>query len=70
MKEALMLELKLVEFALPREKRRNKTALHNPMKLSEVQKMYPEIPLVYYINGIPLYEPANVDEDEVGNVAV
>ena len=70
MEDALKLELKLAEFALPREKRRNKTALYNPMKLSEVQKLYPEIPLVDYINGITLYEPANVDEDEVVNVAV
>ena len=70
MEEALRLELQLAEFALPREQRRNKTALYNPMTLKEVQKFYPELPLVDYINGITLYEPANVDEDEVVNVAV
>ena len=70
MKEALMLELKLSEFSLPREKRRNKTALYNPMTLAEVQKMYPEVPLVSYINAVTDYEPANVAEDEVVNVAV
>jgi len=70
LEDALRLELKLAEFALPREKRRNKTALYNPMPLKYVQEMYPEIPLVKYINDITLYEPANVDEDEIVNVAV
>ena len=70
MKEALRLELKLAEFSLPREKRRNKTALDNPMSLAEVQKMYPEVPFVSYINNKTGYDPANVTEDEVVNVAV
>merc|ERR1719189_121985 len=62
--------LRLVELALPKEARRNKTALYNPMPLRAVQEMYPELPLVEYVNGITLYEPANVDEDEIVNVAV
>ena len=70
MEEALKLELKLVEFALPREKRRNKTALYNPMSLSEIQKMYPELPLLEYINGINLYKDSFATENEVLNVAV
>ena len=70
MEDALRFELDLVKFNLPREERRNKTALYNPMPLTEVQKMYPEIPLVNYINGITLYEPSNVVEDEIVNVAV
>ena len=70
MKEALMLELKLVEFALPREERRNKTALHNPMALSEVQELYPEFPMVPYINELLDYEPSNIDSAEIVNVAV
>merc|ERR550517_983299 len=70
MKEALMLELKLVEFALPREKRRNKTALHNPMALSEVQKLYPEFPMESYINTMIDYEPSTIDSSEIVNVAV
>ena len=70
LKEALMLELKLVEFALPREERRNTTALHNPMALSEVQKMYPEFPMVSYINDLIDYEPSNIDSTEIVNVAV
>ena len=70
MKEALMLEIKLSEFSLPREKRRNKTALYNPMTLAEVQKMYPEVPLVSSINAVIDYEPANIDSTEIVNVAV
>ena len=70
MKESLLLELRLAEFSLPREERRNKTALYNPMSLAEVQEMYPELPLVSYINNITGYEPANVDEDEVVDVTV
>ena len=70
MKEALMLELKLVEITLPREERRNKTALHNPMALSEVQKIYPEFPMVSYINDLIGYEPSNIDSTEIVNVAV
>ena len=62
--------LQLVELALPKEARRNKTALYNPMPLRAVQEMYPELPLVEYVNGITLYEPANVDEDEVDNVTI
>ena len=59
-----------MELALPKEERRNKTALYNPMPLRAVQEMYPELPLVEYVNGITLYEPANVDEDEVDNVTI
>ena len=59
-----------MELALPKEERRNKTALYNPMPLRAVQEMYPELPLVEYVNGITLYEPANVDEDEVDNVTL
>ena len=59
-----------MELALPKEERRNKTALYNPMPLRAVQEMYPELPLVEYVNGITLYEPANVDEDEVDNSAI
>ena len=70
MKEALMLELKLAEFALPREERRNKTALYNPTRLGELQKSYPEVPLVKYINAVTGYSPADVTEEEIVNVAV
>ena len=70
MKEALQLELQLVQFALPREERRNKTALYNPTTLAELQKEYPELPLVKYINAVTGYKPADVTEEEIVNVAV
>ena len=71
MKEALEFELKLAEISLPREKRRNKTALYNPMTLKEVQQLYPEIPLIAYTNDIlGGGEELKVDENEVVNVAV
>ena len=70
MKEALMLELQLAELALPREKRRNQTALYNPTTLAELQKDYPEVPVVKYINAVTGYPPADVKEDEIINVAV
>merc|ERR1711952_123646 len=44
MKEALMLELKLAELSLPREERRNMTALYNPTRLGDLQKSSPEVP--------------------------
>jgi len=70
MKEALEVELKLAEMSLPREERRNKTALYNPMTLKEVQELYPEIPLVQYTNDILGGADVTVDENEVVNVAV
>jgi len=70
MKEALELELKIAEISLPREERRNKTALYNPMTLKKVQAMYPEIPLVKYVNHILGSADVTVDENEVVNVAV
>jgi len=70
MKEALELELKLAEMSLPREERRNKTALYNPMTIKEVQELYPEVPLLKYINDILGSGEVTIDEDEVVNVAV
>ena len=70
MEDALKLELKLAEFALSREDRRNETALYHPMPLSDIQSLYPEIPLLDYINGINIYEEGFVTEDEVINVPV
>eukprot|EP00091_Calanus_sinicus_P012009 TRINITY_DN2709_c0_g1_i6.p1 TRINITY_DN2709_c0_g1~~TRINITY_DN2709_c0_g1_i6.p1 ORF type:complete len:440 (-),score=152.27 TRINITY_DN2709_c0_g1_i6:631-1917(-) len=70
MKEALELELKLAEMSLPREERRNKTALYNPMTLKQVQELYPELPLIQYVNDILGSADVAVDETEVVNVAV
>ena len=70
MKEALELELKLAELSLPKEERRNKTALYNPMSLKQVQELYPELPLIQYVNDILGAADVTVDETEVVNVAV
>jgi len=70
MKEALELELKLAEMSLPREERRNETALYNPMTIQKVQELYPEIPLLQYIIDILGSADVTVDENEVVNVAV
>ena len=71
MKEALMLELKLAELSLPREERRNMTALYNPTRLGDLQKSYPEVPLVKFLNAVTWLPPADeITEDEIVNVAV
>ena len=70
MKEALMLELDLAELTLPSEERRNQTALYHPTTLAELQKSYPELPLVTYINAVTDYPPADVTEEEIVDVVV
>merc|ERR1712032_30506 len=71
MKDALDLELKIAEMTLPREERRNKTALYNTMTIKEASALYPELPWVQYINVILSPDrTVTVDEDEVVNVAV
>merc|ERR1712088_1268738 len=71
MKEALDLELKIAELTLPREERRNKTALYNTMTIKEASTLYPDLPWVDYINVVLSPDrTVSVDEDEVVNVAV
>ena len=71
MKDALDLELKIAELTLPREERRNKTALYNTMTIKEASALYPELPWVDYINVVLSPDrTVSVDEDEVVNVAV
>ena len=40
------------------------------MKLSEFQKLYPEIPILEFVNGLIIYEEGFITKDEVINVAV
>jgi len=70
MRKALELELKLAEMSLPREERRNKTALYNPMTLTEANQLYPDIPLVNYLNNILGSNDVVHDEAEIVNVKV
>ena len=70
MKEALLLEKELAEFSLTKEKRRNVTALYNPMTITEIKKLYPEISFLTFINGGQGFKTDNaIEEDEVLNVA-
>merc|ERR1711936_1194452 len=71
MKDALDLELKIAEMTLPREERRNKTALYNTMTIKEASALYPKLPWVEYINVVLSPDrTVTVDENEVVNVAV
>merc|ERR1711936_1269542 len=71
MKDALDLELKIAEMTLPREERRNKTALYNTMTIKEASALYPKLPWVEYINVVLSPDRmVSVDENEVVNVAV
>ena len=65
MKAAVELEIKLAEFTLSEEQKRNMTATYHPLPLSEVQKLYPAVPLVQYIKDIIGVE---VTDEEVVNV--
>lgn len=53
-----------LQISLPNEKRRNATALYNPMPLREVQKKYNYLPWVEYINAL-LPEGLKINENEV-----
>ena len=64
---ALTLELKLAEFALPKEERRNKSGLYHPLSLAEVEKIFPEVSLAEYITAIT---GVHLGQQELLNVAV
>ena len=70
MKKVLSMEIKMAEFALPRELRRNWTLLHNPMKIRDLQFLYPELPMVQFLNDVIEHKEAVIYEDEVVNVNV
>ncbi|KAJ6635281.1 Neprilysin-2 [Pseudolycoriella hygida] len=57
------------EISLPQEERRNASALYNPTKLSDVQKMYPYIDWVDYCNAL-LPDGVSVDDSEIITVSV
>ena len=63
-KAALELEITLANFSQAAEQR-NETAAINLMPLSEVQKLYPEVPLVQYIKA---FVGVEVTGEEVVNV--
>ncbi|XP_060518791.1 neprilysin-2 isoform X1 [Cylas formicarius] len=69
LKESLDFEIKLANISLPSEKRRNATALYNPMTVAELQNKYPSIPWIEYINTL-LAPDTEVGNDEIVVVSV
>ena len=65
MKAALQLEIKLANLTMTEEQKKNASAVNNVMPLSEVQRLFPEVPLVQYIKAII---GVDVTEEEVVNV--
>eukprot|EP00096_Caligus_rogercresseyi_P012738 TRINITY_DN5436_c0_g1_i1.p2 TRINITY_DN5436_c0_g1~~TRINITY_DN5436_c0_g1_i1.p2 ORF type:complete len:590 (-),score=128.56 TRINITY_DN5436_c0_g1_i1:3851-5620(-) len=65
MREVLEFEMKLANFSLPREKRRNATKLYNPMTIKDLTQLDPYTPWLKYINHILTKELIQVDDSEV-----
>jgi neprilysin len=57
------------QISLPNEKRRNADDLYNPMTLTELQKEYPYVDWLTYINDM-LPKGVHTKDDEVINVSV
>lgn len=69
MKEVLEFELKIANITRPKEERRNKTALYNPMTIAEASKLWPGINWVDHIAKLLEDPKFNIDENEIINVA-
>jgi len=69
MKDVLRFELKLAEMSLPKEERRNKTALTNQMTLKEVRQFY-DYDWVNHLKELFIAQGIQFTEDEVVNVKV
>ncbi|KAF7279498.1 hypothetical protein GWI33_007175 [Rhynchophorus ferrugineus] len=52
LRESLDFEIQLANISLPSEKRRNATALYNPMTVEELEFKFPSIPWMEYINTL------------------
>ncbi|CAH0557229.1 unnamed protein product [Brassicogethes aeneus] len=64
LKESLEFEIKMAEISLPSEKRRNATALYNPMSMDELQRKFPSIPWLEYMNNL-LSPDTSIQPDEI-----
>lgn len=60
LKESPQFEMDLANISLPNEKRRNSSALYNPMTVAQLQTKYPYVQWVEYINAL-LPEGLSVD---------
>jgi len=70
MKKVIEMEIELAKMSLPRERRRNKTALYNPMTIFKANRLYPDISLGNYINSILGSRYVVHYEDDIVNVKV
>ncbi|XP_055543996.1 neprilysin-2-like isoform X1 [Wyeomyia smithii] len=68
--DSLNFEIALANISLPNEKRRNATALYNPMSVKEFQLKYPYTDWVKYFNVILKDTGIEIDENEVIIVSV
>ncbi|XP_058117958.1 neprilysin-2-like [Anopheles ziemanni] len=68
--ESLNFEMTLANISLPREERRNATALYNPMTVKEFQQRYPHTEWVDYFNALLISSGIVIDENEVINLCV
>ncbi|XP_045542231.1 neprilysin-2 isoform X1 [Papilio machaon] len=64
LRESLDFEITLANISLPLEKRRNATALYNPMTVTQLQKRFPKVDWMKYINRL-LAPHVSIDMDEV-----
>lgn len=62
-------QLNGLQISVPSEKRRNATALYNPMTIHELQRKFPSIPWVEYINTL-LAPDTQIESNEVIIVSV
>ncbi|KAK9888869.1 hypothetical protein WA026_001089 [Henosepilachna vigintioctopunctata] len=69
LEESLRFEIKLANISLPSEKRRNATALYNPMTIEELQRRYQTVPWIEYMNTL-LAPDTKVSMDEIVVVSV
>ncbi|XP_058061824.1 neprilysin-2 isoform X2 [Anopheles bellator] len=68
--DSLNFEMALANISLPNEKRRNATALYNPMTVKEFQQRYPYTDWLEYFNAILKDTGIAIDENEVIIVSV
>ncbi|CAH1236556.1 unnamed protein product [Diabrotica balteata] len=64
LRASLEFEIQLAKISLPSEKRRNMTALYNPMTIEQLQEKFRSIPWVEYINNL-LAPDTTVESGEI-----
>ncbi|XP_076028904.1 M13 family metallopeptidase neprilysin 2 isoform X2 [Oratosquilla oratoria] len=65
LRDSLEFEIKLANYSLPKEERRNATKLYNKMSISELQKLAPQIPWMEYIRTVMPEEIKITNEEPV-----